>query len=76
MFLQEQIKGIIIIIYYIKMDIDDICITLKKSNNKFDDHVEFFEKNYNKVLIGVPSCLRFRRWPSDVTAALFSCVRA
>jgi hypothetical protein len=27
-------------------------------------------------LIGVPSCLRFRRWPSDVTATLFFCVRA
>jgi hypothetical protein len=27
-------------------------------------------------LIGVPICLRFRRWPSDVTAALFFCVCA
>ena len=25
---------------------------------------------YLDKLIGVPSCLRFRRWPSDVTAAL------
>jgi hypothetical protein len=31
---------------------------------------------YLDKLIGVPSCLRFRRWPSDVTAALFLCVRA
>jgi hypothetical protein len=31
---------------------------------------------YLDKLIGVPSCLRFRRWPSDVTATLFFCVRA
>ena len=33
------------------MDIDDICITLKKSNNKFDDQMDSFEKNYNKVFM-------------------------
>jgi hypothetical protein len=33
------------------MDIDDICITLQKSNTKFDDQMEFFEKNYNKVFM-------------------------
>jgi hypothetical protein len=33
------------------MDIDDICIILKKSNNKFDDQKEFFENNYNKVFM-------------------------
>jgi stress response protein SCP2 len=32
--------------YFIKMDIDDICITLKKSNDKFDDddQMDFFKK--------------------------------
>ena len=29
------------------MDMDDICITLQKSNNKFDD-MEFFEKTMIK----------------------------
>jgi hypothetical protein len=33
------------------MDIDNICIALKKSNNKFDDQKEFFENNYNKVFM-------------------------
>ena len=33
------------------MDIDDTCIILKKSNNKFDDQMEFFENNYNKVFM-------------------------
>jgi hypothetical protein len=33
------------------MDIDDIRIILKKSNNEFDDQMEFFEKNYNKVFM-------------------------
>ena len=33
------------------MDIDDIFITLQKSNTKFDDQIEFFEKNYNKVFM-------------------------
>ncbi len=33
------------------MHIDDICIILKKSNNKFDDQMEFFENNYNKVFL-------------------------
>ena len=33
------------------MHIDDICIILKKSNNKFDDQMEFFENNYNKVFM-------------------------
>jgi hypothetical protein len=33
------------------MDFDDICITFKKSNHKFDDQMEFFEKNYNKVFM-------------------------
>jgi stress response protein SCP2 len=32
--------------YFIKMDIDDICITLKKSTDKFDDddQMDFFKK--------------------------------
>jgi hypothetical protein len=34
-----------------KMDIDNICIALQKSNNKFDDQMEFFENNYNKVFM-------------------------
>ena len=34
-----------------KMDIDDICNTVKKSNNKVDDQMEFVEKNYNKVFM-------------------------
>jgi hypothetical protein len=33
------------------MDIDDICITLKKSNNKFDDQIEFFKKKYNQIFM-------------------------
>ena len=31
---------------------------------------------YLDKLTGVPICVRFRRWPSDVTAALFFCVCA
>jgi len=27
------------------MDIDNICIALQKSNNKFDDQMDFFENN-------------------------------
>ena len=50
------------------MDIDDICIISKKSNNKFDDQKEFFENNYNKVLcygakIQVPSSTVRRKLP-------------
>ena len=33
------------------MDIDNICIALKSSNNKFDDQIELFEKNYNKIFM-------------------------
>jgi hypothetical protein len=40
-------------IIYIKMDIDHICIALQKSNNKFEDQIEFFENNYNKVFMTV-----------------------
>jgi hypothetical protein len=36
---------------YIKIDIDDICITLKKSNNKFDDEIEFLKKKYNQIFM-------------------------
>ncbi len=31
------------------MDIDNICIALQKSNNKFEDQIEFFETNYSKI---------------------------
>ncbi len=31
------------------MDIDDICITFLKSNNKFDDKIDFFKTNFNKI---------------------------
>ena len=31
------------------MDIDDICIALKKANNKFDDQIDFFKKIYNTI---------------------------
>jgi hypothetical protein len=31
------------------MDIDNICIVLQKSNNKFEDQIEFFKTNYNKI---------------------------
>jgi hypothetical protein len=31
-----------------KIDINDICIDLKKIK-KFDDEIEFFKQNYNKI---------------------------
>ena len=36
---------------YIKMDIDNICIALQKSNNKFEDQIDFFKTNYNKIFM-------------------------
>ena len=33
------------------MDIDNICIVLQKSNNKFEDQIEFFKTNYNKIFM-------------------------
>ena len=33
------------------MDIDNICIALQKSNNKFEDQIEFFKTNYNKIFM-------------------------
>ncbi len=36
---------------YIKMDIDNICIALQKSNNKFEDQIEFVKTKYNKVFM-------------------------
>jgi hypothetical protein len=33
------------------MDFDDICITFKKSNNKFDDQIDFFKTNFNKIFM-------------------------
>ena len=32
-----------------EMDIDNICIALQKSNNKFEDQIEYFKTNYNKI---------------------------
>jgi len=43
------LKKMSIIYIYIMMDIDDICITFKKSNNKFDHQTEFFKTNYNII---------------------------
>ena len=31
------------------LDIEDICIDLVNDNKKFDDEIEFFKKNYNKI---------------------------
>ncbi len=33
------------------MDIDNIWIALQKSNNKFEDQIEFFKTNYNKIFM-------------------------
>jgi hypothetical protein len=33
------------------MDIDNICIALQKSNNKFEDQIDFFKTNYNKIFM-------------------------
>ena len=35
------------------MDIDNICIALQKSNNKFEDQIEFFKTNYNKIFMTI-----------------------
>ena len=34
------------------LDIEDICIDLSKNNQKFNDEIEFFKKNYNKIYMG------------------------
>ena len=34
------------------MDIEDICIDLVNDNKKFDDEIQFFKKNYNKIYMG------------------------
>ena len=34
------------------LDIEDICIDLVNDNKKFDDEIEFFKKNYNKIYMG------------------------
>jgi hypothetical protein len=33
------------------MDIDNICIALQRCNNKFEDQIEFFKTNYNKIFM-------------------------
>ena len=33
------------------MDIDNICIVLQNSNNKYEDQIEFFKTNYNKIFM-------------------------
>ena len=33
------------------MDIDNICIALQKSNNKFEDQIEFFKTIYDKIFM-------------------------
>ena len=33
------------------MDIDNIWIALQKSNNKFEDQIDFFKTNYNKIFM-------------------------
>ncbi len=35
-----------------KLDIEDICIDLSKNNKEFDDEIDFFKKNYNKIYMG------------------------
>jgi hypothetical protein len=35
------------------LDIEDICIDLVNDNKKFDDEIEFFKKNYNKIYMGI-----------------------
>jgi hypothetical protein len=44
---------------------------LPSSSSERDREVSLLDK-----LKGVPTCQRYRRWPSDVTAALFFCVCA
>ena len=34
------------------LDIEDICIDLVNDNKKFDDEIEFFKINYNKIYMG------------------------
>ena len=34
------------------LDIEEVCIDLVNDNNKFDDEIEFFKKNYNKIHMG------------------------
>ena len=31
------------------MHIEEVCIDLVNDNKKFDDEIEFFKKNYNKI---------------------------
>jgi hypothetical protein len=31
------------------IDLEDMCIDLKKSKNKFDDEIEIFKQSYNKI---------------------------
>jgi|LakMenE18May11ns_1017448.scaffolds.fasta_scaffold5393165_1 hypothetical protein len=33
------------------MDIDNICIALQKSHNKFEEQIDVFENNYNKIFM-------------------------
>jgi hypothetical protein len=33
------------------MDMDNICIALQKSNNKFEDQIEFFKTIYDKIFM-------------------------
>jgi len=35
------------------MDIDNICIALQKSNNKFEDQLEFLKTNYDKIFMNM-----------------------
>jgi len=34
------------------LDVDNICVDLVNNNKKFDDEIEFFKKNYNKIYKG------------------------
>jgi hypothetical protein len=49
------------------MDIDNICIALQKSNTKFEDQIEFFKTNCNKIFMTMGDkenklYARGRRW--------------
>jgi hypothetical protein len=33
------------------MDIDKLYIALQKSNNKFEDQIDFFKTNYDKIFM-------------------------
>jgi hypothetical protein len=33
------------------MDIYNVCIALQKSNNTFEDQIEFFKTSYNKIFM-------------------------